>query len=128
MLYDYEEATGDVGINDQTKKTIIMQVFLPLLRVGTRGTLMAARQTFVSVEPDYLATIIVQRSEFDGAAMCSAIPMDAGGVDAAAAADDAGSLGQRRVGPGSGKGGGRQAPVGPTARKLPPGGTHARVG
>ena len=49
--------------------------------------------------------------------------MEAGLVDIAAAADDAGSLGQLGVGPGLGKGGGRVAPVAPTARKLPPGGT-----
>ena len=44
-------------------------------------------------------------------------------VDAAAAADDAGSLGQRGVGPGLGKGGSYKAPAAPTTRKLPPGGT-----
>ena len=31
------------------------------VRVATRGTLMAARQTFVGVSPEYFATIIVQR-------------------------------------------------------------------
>ena len=52
--------------------------------------------------------------------MGSAIPMNAGGVDAAA--DDAGSLGQRGVCPGLGTVGGSAAPIAPT-RKLPPGGT-----
>ena len=47
--------------------------------------------------------------------------MDAGAVETAA--DDAGSMGQRGVGPGLGKGGAYRAPVAPTARKLPPGGT-----
>ena len=52
--------------------------------------------------------------------MGSAIPMDAGGVDAQ---EDVGSLGQRGVGPGLGKGGAYKAPVAPTVRRLPPGGT-----
>ena len=64
---------------------------------------MAAQQSFKDVNPDYLKTVIVQRCEFDEAAMGSAIPMDAGAVDAAV--EDAGSLGQRGVGPGLGKGG-----------------------
>ena len=98
----------------------MMQLLPPALRVATRDTLMAARQTMVGVTPDYLSTI-VQRCEFDEAVMGSAIPMDAGGVDAAA--DDAGSLCQRGVGPGLGNVGGRMAPVAPTARKLPSGGT-----
>ena len=46
--------------------------------------------------------------------MGTAIPMDAGGVDAH---EDVGTLGQRGVGPGLGKGGGYRAPVAPTARK-----------
>ena len=67
-----------------------MMQFLPQsFRVATRDTLMAARKTFVGVSADYLETIIVQLCEFDEAAMGSAIPMDAGSVDAAAAADDA---------------------------------------
>ena len=78
MFDDYEKATGDVGINDSTKKTILMQLLRASLRVATRDTLMAARQTFVSVSAEYLETIIVQRCEFDEAAMGSAIPMDAG--------------------------------------------------
>ena len=49
-----------------------------------------------------------------------AIPMDADRVDSH---DDAGSLGQRGVGPGLGKGSGYRAPVAPTACKLSPGGT-----
>ena len=81
---------------------------------------MAAHQTFVSVSAEYLETIILQRCEFDEAALGSAIPMDAGSVDAH---DDAGPLGQRGVGPGLGKGGARRAPVAPTVAKLPPGGT-----
>ena len=120
VLDDYEEATGDPGINDSTKKTIMLH-FLPLaLKFATRDTLMVARQTFSQVSAEYLETIIVQRCEFDEAAMGSAIPMDAGGVDAH---DDAGSLGQRGVGPGLGKGGARRAPVAPTVPRLPPGGT-----
>ena len=72
-----------------------MMQFLPQsLPVATRDTFRAARQTFVSVSADYLKAIIVQRCEFDEAAMGSAIPMDAGGVDAH---EDAGSLGQRGV-------------------------------
>ena len=51
LLDDYEEVTGDCGINDSTKKTIIMQLLPQSLRVATRDTLMAARQTFVSVSP-----------------------------------------------------------------------------
>ena len=54
--------------------------------------------------------------------MGSAIPMDAGAVEAAVT-EDAGSLGQRGVGPGLGKGGPPRAPVPPTGRRLPPGGT-----
>jgi len=98
----------------------MMQLLPPSLKIATRDTLMAARQTFSQVSAEYLETIIVQRCEFDEAAMGSAIPMDAGGVEAH---DDAGSLGQRGVGPGLGKGGARRAPVAPTVAKLPPGGT-----
>ena len=105
LLHDYEEPTGECGISDSTKKTIMMQLLPPALWVATPDTLLAARQTFVGVSPDYLASIIVQRCEFDEAAMGNAIPIDAGLVDAAAAADDAGSLGQRGVEPGLGKGG-----------------------
>ena len=82
---------------------------------------MAAQQTFKDVRPDYLRTILVQRCELDEASMGSAIPMDAGAVETAAA-DDAGSLGQCGVGPGLGKGGPPRTPVAPT-RKFPPGGT-----
>ena len=49
VLDDYEEATGDCGINDSAKKTIMMQLLPASLRVATRDTLMAARQTFVGV-------------------------------------------------------------------------------
>ena len=105
VLDDFDEATGEPGINDSTKKTIMMQLLPPALRVATRDTLKFARQTFTGVFADYLQTNIVQRGEVDEAAMGSAIPMDAGIVDAAAAADDAGSLGQRGVWPGHGKGG-----------------------
>ena len=94
-----------MGINDSAKKTIMMQ-----FRIATRDALMAARQSFVSVSSDDIETIIVQRCEFDEAAMGTAIPMDAGGVDAH---EDVGSLGQRGVGPGLGKGGGYRAPVAP---------------
>ena len=129
VLDDYEEATGDCGINDSTKKTIMMQLLPASLRVATRDTLMAARQTFVGVSAEYLETIIVQRCEFDEAAMGSAIPMDAGGVDTGN--DEAESLGQHGVGPGLGKGGGAglgkggayRAPTAPTSRQLPQGGT-----
>ena len=96
LLDDYEEATGDVGINDSTKKTIMMQFLPQPLCVATRDTLMAARQSFVGVSPDYLSTIIVQRCDFDEAALGGAIPMEAGAVEQ----EDAGSLGQRGVGPG----------------------------
>ena len=121
MLDDYEESTVDCGINDATKKTIMMQLLPQALRVTTRDTLMAARQTFVSVSPEFLRTIITQRCEFDEAAMGSAVPMDAGAVETAA--DDAGSMGQRGVGLGLGKGGAYRAPAAPTVQKLPPGGT-----
>ena len=56
VLDDYEENTGDVRINDSTKKTIMMQLLPPALRVATRDTLMAARQTFTQVSPEYLET------------------------------------------------------------------------
>ena len=98
----------------------MMQLLPQSLRVATRDTLMATRQTFVSVSRDYLATIIVQRCDFDEAAMGRAIPIDSGGVDAQ---DDAGSFGQRSVGPRLGKGGGYRAPAVPTTRKFLPGGT-----
>ena len=52
LLDDYEEATGDSGINDSIKKTIIMQLLPEPLRVATRDTLMAARQTFLGVSID----------------------------------------------------------------------------
>ena len=127
MLDDYEEATGDCGINDSTKKTIMMQLLPASLRVATRDTLMAARQTFVGVSAEYLGTIIVQRCEFDEAAMGSAIPMDAGGVGTQGASDEAASLGQLGVGLGLGKGGGAglgkggayRAPTAPTAASFP---------
>ena len=83
---------------------------------------MAACQTVAGVSPDYLETIIVQRCEFDVAAMGSAIPMDAGGVDTHCAHDDAGPLGHDGVGPGLGKGGAHEAPLAPTARRLSPAG------
>ena len=76
VLADYEEATGDPGV-----KTIMMQLLPASLKIATRDTLMAARQTFVGVSADYLQTIIEQRCEFDEAAVGSAIPMDAGGGD-----------------------------------------------
>ena len=120
MLDDYEESIGDCGINNTKKKTIMMQLLPQALRVATRDTLMAARQRFVGVSPDYLRTIITQGGEFDEAAMGSAVPMDAGAVETAA--DDAGSMCQRGLGPGLGKGGARHAPMAPTARRLPPGG------
>ena len=123
VLDDYEENSGDEGSNDSTKKTIMMQLLPPALRVATRDTLMAARQTFTQVSPEYLETIIVQRCEFDEAAMGSTIPMEAGEVDTQATHDDAGSFGARGVGPGLGTGGAYRAPAAPTARKLPPGGT-----
>ena len=84
---------------------------------------MAARQTFVSVSPDYLRTIITQGCEFDEAALGGAIPMDAGAVETAVLEEDAGSMSQRGVGPGLGTGGAYRAPAAPAARKLPPGST-----
>ena len=100
MLDDYGEATVDCGINDATKKTIMMQLLPQPLRVATRDTLMAARQTFVSVSPDYLRNIITQCCEFDEAALGGAIPMDARAVEAAVVTEDAGSMCRRAVGPG----------------------------
>ena len=123
VLDDYEEATGDNGINDQTKKTIMMQLLPAPLKTATRDTLMAARTIVKEVTPDYLATVICQRCEFDEAAMGSAIPMDAGAVGDSPGGDNAGSMGARGVGPGFGKG---RPPVNPppvTRRPLPPGGT-----
>ena len=99
----------------------MMQLLPPALKIATRDTLMAAQQSFKDVNPDYLKTVIVQRCGFDEVAMGSAIPMNAGAVDAAV--EDAGSLGQHGVGPGLGKGGPPRAPVAPTSRRLPPGGT-----
>ena len=98
----------------------MMQLLPPAPKIATRDTLMATRQTFAAVSAKYLETFSVQRCDFDDAAMGSAIPMDAGGVDSQ---EDVGSLGQRGAGPGPGKGGAYKAPVAPTARKLPPGGT-----
>ena len=113
-LEDYEEATGECGINDSTKKTIMMQLLPRDLQKATRDTLMAAQQQMASVTPEYLSTIIVQRCEFDEQAMGSAVPMDLGAVDTEV--DDAGSLGQRGVGTGVGKGGGKgDAPKPPTS-------------
>ena len=60
----------------------MMQLLPSSLNIAIRYTLMAARQTFVGVSADYHGTIIVQRCEFYEALMGSAIPMDAGGVDA----------------------------------------------
>ena len=106
-----------------TRDTLISQFKLlpPSLKTATRDTLMAAQQSFKDVNPEYLKTVIVQRCEFDQAEMGSAIPMDAGAVDAAV--EDAGSLGQRGVGPGLGKGGPPRVSVAPTSRRLPPCGT-----
>ena len=125
VLDDYEEAAGDVGINDQVKKTIMMQLLPPSLKTATCDTLMAAHQTFKGVTPEYLSTITVQRCESDEATMGTAVTMDAGAVEAAT--DDAGSLGQRGVGPGLGKGRPPTAPVAPTL-KLPPGGILGWIG
>ena len=49
--------------------------------------------------------------------------MDAGAVEAAVVTEDADSIGQRGMSPGSGKGGGYRAPAAPTTRRLRPGGT-----
>ena len=76
-----------------------MQLLPQSLRVATRFTLMAARQTFVGVSAKYLSTIIVQRCDFDEAALGSAIPMEASAVEQ----EDSGSLGQRGVGLGLGE-------------------------
>lgn len=113
-LDDYEEATGECGINDSTKKTIMMQILPPALKKATRDTLMAAQQKMADVTPEYLQTIIVQRCEFDDEAMGSAVPMDLGAVDAEE--DDAGSLGQRGVGVGAGKGAGKGDVPNPPSR------------
>ena len=59
----------------------MMQLLPQSLRVATRDTLMAARQTFVGVSAEYLATIIVQRCDFDEAALGSAIPTEASAVE-----------------------------------------------
>ena len=121
-LEEYTEATGTEGINEATKKTIMIQICPPELRKGVRDTIMAAQKTQHSITSIYLHTIIKQRCEFDDAAMGEAVPMDANQVDE----DDAWSLGQRAVGPGADKGGGRgnasQQQVSDW-KKLPPGGT-----
>ena len=44
FLDDNEEATGDVGINDSIKTTIMMQLLPQPLRGATRDTLMATRR------------------------------------------------------------------------------------
>ena len=74
VLDDYEEATGDVAVNDATKKTIMMQLWPPALRKATRDTIMAAQKTMKSASSDYLHAIIVQRCEFDDAALEAALP------------------------------------------------------
>ena len=117
VLDDYEEAAGDVGINDQVKKTIMMQLLPPSLKTATCDTLMAAHQTFTDVTPESPSTIIVRRCEFNEAAMGIAVPMDAGAVEVAT--DNAGSLRQRAVGPGLGKGQPPAAPVTISRQKLP---------
>ena len=38
VLDDYEEATGIVGVNESTKKTIMMHLLPQSLRVATRDT------------------------------------------------------------------------------------------
>ena len=75
ILDDYEEATGDVAINDATKKTIMMQLCPPALRKATRDTIMAAQKTMKSVTPDDLHTIIVQRCEFPRFCGCYFLPL-----------------------------------------------------
>ena len=64
-LEDYEEATGQPGINDSTKRAIMMQVLPPELGIAVRNTVMAAQKTMATVTPDYLYTVIQQRCEFD---------------------------------------------------------------
>ena len=90
-LHDDYKATGDVGINDHTRKIIIMQILPKELQKATRDTLMAARQSIAQAMPAYLTTIIKQRCEFDELVMGSGLPMDAGGREVV---EDAGSLGQ----------------------------------
>ena len=63
VVDDYEEGTGDVGINDATKKTIMMQLLPHDPRKATCDMLMAARRSMAAVTPDYLSTIIVQRCD-----------------------------------------------------------------
>ena len=102
VLDDYEEATGEPAVNDATRKTIMMQLLPKKLQQTTRDTLMAAMRVGTShnsVSSSYLATIIIQRCEYDDGDI--AVPMDAGPADE----EEAGSLGQRAVGPGAGKGG-----------------------
>ena len=132
VLDDYEEATGEPAVNDATRKTIMMQLLPKKLQQTTRDTLMAAMRvgtSHASVTASYLATIIIQRCEYDDGDVV--VPMDAGAADEE---EDAGSMGQRAVGPGAGKGGGKgggknswAAPLPPTCEKLPPGG-HAWMG
>ena len=85
VLDDYEEAAGESGINDSTKKTIMMQLLPASLKVATRDTLMAARQTFVGVSAEYFETIIVQRCEFVEVAMGTPTHTSRMSVDADAA-------------------------------------------
>ena len=100
VLDDYDEAAGDTGIKELTKKANMMQLLPVALKTATRDTLMAARTTVKEVSPDYLATVVCQRCQFDEAATGSAIPMDAGPVADGLVVDDNGSMGARGIGPG----------------------------
>ena len=80
-LEEYAEATGTEGINEDTKKTIMMQICPPELREATRDTIMAAQKTQQTISANYLTTIPKQRCEFDDAALGEAVLMDAGHVE-----------------------------------------------
>ena len=74
---DYEEATGECGINDSTKNIIMMQLLPASLKVAIRDILWRrTRHLLACPQTEYLETIIVQRCEFDEFAMGSAIPTE----------------------------------------------------
>ena len=52
VLDDYDEATGELGINDQTKKTRMIQLLPGPIKTATRDSLMAARTTVKEVTPE----------------------------------------------------------------------------
>ena len=121
---DYHDVTGEEGINEGTRKTIMMQLLPAALVKATLDTVQAMQKDIKTISWTLLSTTICQRCEFDEAAMGSAVPMEFNAVGDEER-EDAGSLRQRAVGPGLGKGGGGggHVPGPPTRAKLPPGGT-----